>query len=86
MNGQMYQVQNITDNICLIFLYDRGLKELALCQIDQAVRLSLGAFIDRCYSTVSILSCFLVKFVQVLQFKSLNSILVLLVMKTFAFY
>ena len=24
----------ITDNFCLTFLYDRGLKELALCQID----------------------------------------------------
>ena len=34
MNGQMYQVQNITDNICLTFLYDKGLKELALFQID----------------------------------------------------
>ena len=42
MNGQMYQVQNKTDNICLTFLYDRGLKELTLCQIDQTVRLSLG--------------------------------------------
>ncbi len=34
MNEQMYQVQNITDNICLTFLYDRVLKELTLCQID----------------------------------------------------
>ena len=44
MNEQMYQVQNKTDNICLIFLYDRVLKELALCQIDYTVRLSLEAF------------------------------------------
>ena len=29
-----HKVQNITDNYCLTFLYDRGLKELALCQID----------------------------------------------------
>ena len=29
-----HKVQNITDNFCLTFLYDRGLKELALCQID----------------------------------------------------
>ena len=34
MNEQMYQVQNITDNICLTFLYDRVLKELTFCQID----------------------------------------------------
>ena len=36
-----HKLQNMTDNFCLTFLYDRGLKELALCQIDQAVRLSL---------------------------------------------
>ena len=29
-----HKVQNMTDNFCLTFLYDRGLKELALCQID----------------------------------------------------
>ena len=29
-----HKLQNITDNFCLTFLYDRGLKELALCQID----------------------------------------------------
>ena len=42
-----HKLQNMTDNFCLTFLYDRGLKELALCQIDQAVRLFWGAFIDR---------------------------------------
>ena len=35
-----YKVQNMTDNFCLTFLYDRGLKELALCQIDYAVNWS----------------------------------------------
>lgn len=29
-----HKLQNMTDNFCLTFLYDRGLKELALCQID----------------------------------------------------
>ena len=29
-----HKLQNITDNFCLTFLYDRGLKELALCRID----------------------------------------------------
>lgn len=29
-----HKVQNMTDNFCLTFLYDRGLKELALCRID----------------------------------------------------
>ena len=29
-----HKVQNMTDNFCLTYLYDRGLKELALCQID----------------------------------------------------
>lgn len=29
-----HKLQNMTDNCCLTYLYDRGLKELALCQID----------------------------------------------------
>ncbi|ORO43259.1 hypothetical protein [Streptococcus oralis] len=29
-----HKLQNMTDNFCLTFLYDRGLKELALCRID----------------------------------------------------
>lgn len=29
-----HKLQNMTDNYCLTFLYDRGLKELALCRID----------------------------------------------------
>ena len=29
-----HKLQNMTDNFCLTSLYDRGLKELALCQID----------------------------------------------------
>ena len=29
-----HKLQNMTDNFCLTFLYDRGLKELALCRIN----------------------------------------------------